>query len=106
MLALRITLLRILRTKLNHLLTYSCRLFVTLEKVKPHKKSNFQHLLAKHTGGGAKTHPRCSELHFPGPLFSQSYELLFPQLPSFTTICIARGCGVKPHHSREFFKHE
>src|ERR1700687_1112729 len=51
MLALRITLLRILRTKLNHLLTYCCRLFVTLEKVKPHQISNFQTLFAKHSGG-------------------------------------------------------
>src|ERR1700730_5101869 len=85
MLARRITFLRTLRTKLNHLVTYCCRLFVALEKVKSYRISNFQTLFAKHPGVGGGTHHRYTpcEARSVSPLFSQPYESLFSQPLSF-----------------------
>jgi hypothetical protein len=78
----------LLRIELNALSTHSYALFVAPEEVNPHRINGFRTLCAKHRGWGvpsAATHCpfRCSTTTFCRPLFSQPYELLFPQLPSF-----------------------
>src|ERR1700730_18433746 len=82
MLARRITFLRTLRTKLNHLLTYCCRLFVALEKVKSYRISNFQTLFAKHPGVGGGDKP---PIHAMRSSLRQSFVFTTLRIPFFAT---------------------
>jgi hypothetical protein len=98
MLARQISLLPPLPTALTPLLRYSYKLFVAPKKVNSFVIKQIQTLSAKHPGWGvqlcvgsalsATLHPEPRRARYPfpllaSPLFSWSYELLFPQLIYF-----------------------
>jgi hypothetical protein len=98
MLARQISLLPPLPTTLTPLLRYSCKLLVASKKVNSFAIKQIHTLSAKHPGWGvqlcvgsalsATLHPEPRRARYPfpllaSPLFSWSYELLFPQLIYF-----------------------
>jgi hypothetical protein len=82
MLARQTSLRNHLPSTLTPLLRYSCKLFVAPENLNSFAINQIQTLCAKHPGYGVPLHtshePRVTDHVFARPLFSHSYELLFP----------------------------